>query len=145
MRRLGDLCSLVISNLGIQRRDQHQRFMQQLRNALLIRRDPIYTMLHERATRVRQQSNRVQQVSDQHRFEYIQLEGTTCSCNGDGGLIPHDLSADHGHSFALRGIHFTWHDTRTTITVVTSWVGGYPGSFSGMEISPRPQRGPLER
>ena len=43
------------------------------------------------------------------------LKGTAGAGDGDGGVVSHDLSADHGHRLALRRIHLARHNTRTTI------------------------------
>jgi hypothetical protein len=141
MCRLGNLGSFVIPNPRIQSSDKHQRFMQKRRDPVLVCRDPTYTMLDKRLTRIRQQPNRMQQVTDQHRLEHVKFKRTTCARYSNRGVIPHDLSADHSHCFTLRGIDLAGHNTRTRLAVERI----YPGSFSGILISPSPQRGPLER
>jgi len=43
------------------------------------------------------------------------LKCTASSGNTDSGMISYDLSADHSHRFALRGIDFSRHNTRTAL------------------------------
>ena len=39
------------------------------------------------------------------------LECTTCASNGDGGMIPHNLSTNHRHRLTLRRIDLPRHNT----------------------------------
>jgi ABC-type iron transport system FetAB permease component len=65
-----------------------------------------------------------------HRHEHVELEVALGGGEADGGVVAHDLHA--------------------TMVTASHWVGftlpgmmELPGSFSGMLISPMPQRGPL--
>ncbi len=52
----------------------------------------------------------MENVADDEGLENIQLKVSVGSTYSHGDLVAEDLSANHGHSFALGGVHFTWHD-----------------------------------
>jgi hypothetical protein len=81
-----------------------------------------------RAARIGQQPHRVEIVENDHRLEDVQLEVALRSREADGRVVAHHLHA--------------------TMVIASHWVGftlpgmiEEPGSFSGSEISPMPQRG----
>ena len=85
----------------------------------------------ERDAGVAKQTDRMQQVVDQHRLVDIEFKVSTGCCKAYGRIVAKDLDADHGPK-------------------PSHWVGltfpgmiELPGSFSGILISPMPQRGPL--
>jgi hypothetical protein len=57
----------------VQYRGQHQGFVQQRVDPLFVCHDPHYTVLRERPRTVRQESNTLQNIFDNHRFEHVQL------------------------------------------------------------------------
>lgn len=49
-------------------------------------------------------------VSNYHWSEDVQLEVAVCTSNGDGDVVTDDLSAAHSEGFALGWVDFTRHD-----------------------------------
>ena len=64
-------------------------------------------------TGVRDQRDGMQEVVNHHRLKNVEFEITLRAGESDGGGGAVNLHADHGHSFALRRIHFARHDGRT--------------------------------
>lgn len=79
---------------------------------------------------IRQQTDALQHVLDDNRFEYVQLSGRQPSCpspkctktylelttstgNADSGLVAHDLRRDHRDGLTLRGVDLSGHDAAT--------------------------------
>ena len=54
--------------------------------------------------------DRVQEVVNDDRLVDVEFKVALRSGESDGGGCAVDLHADHGHGFALRGIHFAGHD-----------------------------------
>ena len=109
---VGDFGGFVVADLGADRGDQHQRVLHILIDALAIQGNSANHVVDEPARGVVQQRDRMQEVVDQHRLENVQLEISLGAGEGDGGVVSVDLHGDHGHGFALRGIHFAGHDRR---------------------------------
>ena len=55
----------------------------------------------------------MQEVVDDHGLEDVEFEVALGPGEADGGVVSHDLAADHGHGFALGGIDLARHDGRT--------------------------------
>ena len=55
----------------------------------------------------------MQKVVNDYRLKNVELEVALRASESDGGGGAVNLHADHGHSFALRRIHFARHDGRT--------------------------------
>ena len=56
-------------------------------------------------------------VSNDERFEDIELEVSTHSTDTHCCVVADDLSAHHGHSFALRWVYFAGHDGRAGLVL----------------------------
>jgi hypothetical protein len=63
----------VVAKVTVQYRGQHKRFVQQHVDPLFIGHDPHHAMLRERPRAVRQESDALQNILNDHRFEYVQL------------------------------------------------------------------------
>ena len=110
VRGLGDGGGVVIADLRRKCRDQHQRAVHQFFDPRLIRLNAGDAIIGEADHGVGDQSNGLQQAVNHHRFEDIEFEMAIRSSNGNGGVVAHDLGADHGQGLGLRGIDFAGHD-----------------------------------
>ena len=96
--------------MRVQRGDQHQRFPQIFIYFLPVRANPLRAVSAEGVAGIRQQVHRLQEIVNHHRHEHIQLKIPLRRRQPDGRVVTHDLNADHGHRFALRGIDLSGHD-----------------------------------
>ena len=55
----------------------------------------------------------MKEVVNHHRLVDIQFEIPLATTDGDGRVVAHHLSADHGHGFSLSWIDLSRHDRRT--------------------------------
>jgi hypothetical protein len=123
--------------------------------------DPLHAALTEALAGVAQEPHRMQEVGDHDWLEDVELELARRAADGDGHVVTHHLygiTGIHrqkrselclGYVFLQIGCPFTW---AQTIVMASHWVGltlpgmmELPGSFSGSEISPSPERGPEPR
>src|SRR5215472_19008696 len=74
MRLLRDRGGLVVADVRIERRDEHQRALKQLTDALAVGLDATRAVLIEALHSVGQQPDALQHVVDDHRAEYVELE-----------------------------------------------------------------------
>ena len=52
----------------------------------------------------------MEEVVYHQRFEHVEFEVPLASSNGDGGVVPHHLTAHHRHRFRLGRIDLAGHD-----------------------------------
>ena len=104
------LGGFVIADLGSQRGHQHQGILDIEINLGAIDLDSFDHELHESVTGVADQRHRMQEVVNNDWLKNIQLEVALRSRITHGGSRAVHLRADHGHGFALRGIHLARHD-----------------------------------
>src|SRR5437899_13013382 len=74
VRLLGDLGRAVVADMGRERRHEHERPVDELRDPGSVRLDPLHAELAEVRAGVGQQIHRVQEVEDDDRLEDVQLE-----------------------------------------------------------------------
>src|ERR671919_2909426 len=74
VRLLGDLRGIVVADVRIERRHQHQRSLQVLLDALVVGLDALRTVLAEAPHAVRQQPGGVEEVVDDEWLVDVQLE-----------------------------------------------------------------------
>ena len=110
MSFLGDLSSLVVSDMRVQRSDQHQRLVSNTSDFPTVRSDANHTFVSERERAVSQEADGLEKVADHDGFEDVELEVPVGACEGDGGVVAEDLTADHSHGFTLGGVDFAGHD-----------------------------------
>jgi glycine betaine/proline transport system substrate-binding protein len=121
---------LVVADVRVQRRHQHQRAAPPARQCGRGWLDAHGAVVVETGHAVGQQAHALQKVVDHHGAEHVQLEVARRPADVDGHVVAHDLahsmvSASHCVGLTLPGMM------------------DEPGSFSGMVISPSPLRGPL--
>lgn len=104
VRVLGDGSSGVVASDGIQARNEHQTLVHDLVNLLLVRLDADNAVLAERVGSVSEEADRLEEVFDKNGLEDVKLKLTVRAGNRDGGVVTHDLGADHGHGLALGGV-----------------------------------------
>ena len=97
----------------VEGRDQHQRIFQVRLDVVLHRNKPFHASRAEGSARVGQQVHGMQEIVNHHRFEHVQLKVALASANGDGGVVPHDLTAHHRHRFRLGRVDLPRHDGGT--------------------------------
>ena len=110
MRVLGDLRGIVIANVRIQSRYQHQRVPQMFIDSLAVDRQAGDAVFDEAMTGIMNQSDRVQQVMNHYRLENIQFKVALRAGESNRRIVTHDLYGHHSHRFALRGIDLARHD-----------------------------------
>lgn len=103
----------VVTQMAVQDGSQHQGFVQQRRDPLLVGLNTDNTVLGEASSAIRQQSDRLQQVLDQDGLEDVQFELTVRTSDGDGGVVAHNLGGDHGQSFTLGRVDLSRHNGRS--------------------------------
>ena len=131
MCSLGDLCSLVITNVRIQGGHQHQRLIQKFIYLFTINCNSIHTFVREGNATVPEKpseeptgyelqlNNRClkvripdgpKDIGNHHRFKNVQLKMTIGATNCDCHVIAHYLGCNHGDGFALGGVNLTRHN-----------------------------------
>ena len=144
---------------------QHQRFVKEFADPVAIGFNADDTVLSERIGTVSQQSDGSQDVGNHQRFENVQFEMSITAADGHSHVISHYLSGHHRDGLTLSWIHFAYRKQNYFIPINESILkSGYnhknisfffqekigkipgmilePGSFSGRDNSPNPQRGP---
>ena len=99
--------------MTVQDGSQHQRLVQQRVDPLLVGLDANDTVLGERSRSIGQQPDTLQDILDDDRLEDIQFKLTIGTSDGDGGVVAHNLSSNHGHGLTLSGVDLSGHDTAT--------------------------------
>mmetsp|Transcript_22140 Transcript_22140/g.47588 ORF Transcript_22140/g.47588 Transcript_22140/m.47588 type:complete len:209 (-) Transcript_22140:811-1437(-) len=110
MGALGDLARLVVPDVRVERRHQHQRSVKQTVDPFFIGLDAHHASRGEAGGGVTQQPRRVQEARHHDRLEHVQLELSLHPTDAYGRVIPHDLGAHHGQRLALGGIDLPGHD-----------------------------------
>lgn len=93
--------------------DQHERFVHDAVNLLLVGLDTDHAVLGEGVRSIGQQTDGLQQVLDQHRLEHVELKVTIGAGNRNRRVVAHDLSANHGHRLALGRVDLARHNRRS--------------------------------
>ncbi|EAU43488.1 hypothetical protein R2601_23383 [Salipiger bermudensis HTCC2601] len=110
VRGLGDLGGVVVADGRRQCRHQHQRFLHQLLDPGLVGLDAHHHVVGEGRGAVAQKLHRLQHVVAHHRVVDVELEVALRACHADGGVVAHDMGADHGQSLGLGRVHLAGHD-----------------------------------
>src|SRR5258706_4400781 len=110
VRLLRDLRRLVVADVRVQRRHEHQRALHQFVDARRVRFDAARAVLLEAARTVGQQANALQQVVDDHRLEHVQLEVARRTGQVDRHVVAEHLAAQHRQRFALGRVDLARHD-----------------------------------
>ncbi|CAM2158157.1 conserved hypothetical protein [Paraburkholderia tropica] len=110
VRLLGDLRGLVVADVRIERRHQHQRLVEQRVDAVAIRLDAHRAMIVEAERAVGEQADRLQYVVRDHRAEHVQFEVAARAADVHGHVVAEHLAAEHRQRFGLRGVHLARHD-----------------------------------
>ena len=74
--------------------------------------DAYRAVVVERHDRVSQQANRLQEVVNAHRHKHVQFKVALGSSHTNCHIVTHYLYRNHGHGFALGGVHLTGHNGR---------------------------------
>jgi len=114
---LGALGGVIVTNVGVQGSDQHQRLVHDGVDLLLVSLNTDDAVLGERDTGIRQQTDRLDGVLDHDGLEDVQLKVTVGASNTDSGVVTHNLGADHGHGLALGRVDLSGHDGRTGLVL----------------------------
>ena len=107
---LGNFRRFVVADVRVQRGHQHQPLFQVFRHFLGIRLQAGDAMLLEVAAAVAQQTDRLQQIVDDHRFEHVQLQMPLTRGETDGDVIAQHLTGQHRQGFALGRVDLAGHD-----------------------------------
>ena len=98
-----DLRCLVVSNVRVERCDEHQARLHELIDALAVGDDADDARAREALRRVGEEARRGEEVGDHHGLEDVELKVALRASEGDGRVIAHDLLAHgpHGEGDAL--------------------------------------------
>ncbi len=110
MSLFGDGGGAVVADVWRQRCNQHQRALQVLVNPLAVRLRAAQAVQVEAVHGVCQQSNALNDIVNDQRFERIQLQVSLHAANTDGGVIAHHLCAHHAQCLALGRVDLAGHD-----------------------------------
>ena len=113
MRRVGDLCRLVVTDLRVERRDKHEAVVHQLLDPRIIRLDAAHAVLLEAHAGVADQAGRLQEVGADDGLEHVQLVVSLRTADRDSHVVTHHLGSHHRHRLALRRVHLARHDRAT--------------------------------
>ena len=112
MGLLGHVGRLVVADERVEGGHEHERRVQVLLDLDAVGLEALDGVLTESPTRIGQQTDRMKNVVDDHRFTDVELEIAPASGHGHGGVVPHHLDTDHDHGFALGGVDLSGHDAR---------------------------------
>lgn len=104
------LCSVLVADVWVQRRDEHERAMQVLVHLLAVRRDARDAAVIERLEGVGEQPRGLEEVVDHDGHEDVQFEIALRGCDADGSIVAHNLYGDHRDGFALGWVDLARHD-----------------------------------
>ena len=110
---LRDLRGVVVADVRVQLRDEHQRVVQVHGDALQVGLYPLETVVVEGVDDVGEQTRRLQQVSADERHEDVELQMALHGAGGDGHVVADNLAADLRQRLALRRVHLAGHDGGT--------------------------------
>ena len=105
-----DFGSLVVADVGIERRDEHQGVIQQFLDTWVVGLDTRDTVDVEGYGSIPEELCALQEVSSHDGLEDVEFEVPLHPADCDRCVVADDLSGDHRHSFALRRIDLTGHD-----------------------------------
>jgi hypothetical protein len=100
----------VVAKVAVQNGGEHERLVQELVDAGLIRLNANNAVLREAAATIRKQSNALQYVLNHDRLEDVELEVAVAARNRHSGVVAHDLGGHHGQCLALRRVDLARHD-----------------------------------
>ena len=104
------LRGVLVADVRIECRDEHQRAVEVLMHLLAVRRDSRDAAVVERLQRIREEACGLEEVVDHNGHEHVQLEVALRGGNADGGIVAHDLYGDHCDGLALRRVDLARHD-----------------------------------
>ena len=107
---LGDFSRVVVADMRVQCRNEHERIFHVIVNFLTVRLNAFCAVLLEHDARVGEQANTLVEIIDNKRLEDVQLEIARCAADVDCHVVAHHLRCHHCHCLALRGIDFAGHD-----------------------------------
>ena len=70
-------------------------------NVVLYGHQTFYAACTEGPTGVGEQVHRMQEIVNHHRLKHVQFKVALAPTHGDGSVVAHHLTADHGHGFGL--------------------------------------------
>ena len=101
---------ILIADVGIQRRDQHEGIVEVAAHLLPVGTDAHHAVIMESLHALCQEPGGLEEIVDQHRHIDVQLEIALAGGDADGHIIAHDLGRHHGDRLALGGIDLAGHD-----------------------------------
>ena len=109
---LGDGGGLVVADVRVQRRHQHQGALHQFVDAFAVGLNANGAVVVEAAHAIGQQAHALQKVVRHHGPKNVQLKVAAGAAHVDGHVVAQHLGAGHGQRFALGGIDLAGHDGR---------------------------------
>lgn len=102
--------NLIVTNVRIQCRDEHQTLVKHLLDVVDIRDYAYDAIVGECEAGISEQSRRSQGVSAHSEFKDVELKVSVAAGDGNRHIITYYLTTDRGEMFGLRGIHLPGHD-----------------------------------
>lgn len=106
------LCGFVVSDVRVQRCDEHEGVFYIAFDDRQVRLDADGAVVVEGMASLGKEADGVQEIVDDDGLEDIQLEVALRGSDADGGVVAHDLDGNHGECFGLGGVHLAGHDRR---------------------------------
>ena len=105
-----NLRRLFVADMRVERRHQHERIVEMLLDALLVRLDAARAVFVKRSAALGKQLTRLEHIVQRDRPIDVQLEMPLRAGEGGGVVVAEHLHRDHGQRFALGGIDLARHD-----------------------------------
>ena len=105
-----NLRRLLVADMRVERRHQHQRIVEMLLDALLVRLNAACAIVVERHAPVGQELRRFKHVMQNDRLEYVQLEMPLRASHANRKVIAEHMHGDHRQGFGLGRVDLARHD-----------------------------------
>jgi len=96
-----DFRRVVIADMRVQCCHQHQRFIHQFADTLLVGFDVHHAIVGETHACIGDEADGLQHVINNHRLEHIKFEMAVGTGDGHRHVVAHYLSAHHRHRFRI--------------------------------------------
>ena len=114
---LGNLCSGLVPDHTVERRNNRRRRLGEGAGALNVGLETVDGLVGEHPCCVREQSDRLEQRGSHHRNRDVELERSRRARPRDCGVIADDARAHHQHGLRDDRVDLAWHDRRPRLEV----------------------------
>ena len=107
---LGSLSGVLITDIGVESRNQHQGVVEVAVHLLLVGNDADGTVVVKGHDCLSQQSGGLQEIVDADRHKHVQLKVALGGSHANSHVVAHNLNGYHSDSLTLGGVDLTGHD-----------------------------------